>query len=273
MQPGQGGRRLGRHHLPHEGPHRPPQLQGPARAVAVPERHLARQPGGGGDDHPVVGDVLDAPGAGPQQERLAGAGLVDHLLVELAHPGPVGQEHAVEAAVGDGAAAGDGQPLGPRAAPHDALHPVPDDPGPQLGELVGRVAAGQQVEGGRAGRRRTGRRSWPPPGPGGPGRRGASRPWRRRPRSAGPARRAGCGGSGSPRSGPGACGRPPPPPPADRPDAWGRTCPGWARPPGGRPGPPAAGPGSPPPATRPGSPDRPPPCRCRAPATRWPPGP
>ncbi len=43
-------------------------------------------PGGGGDQHPVAGDVLDAPGRGAQGEDIADPGLVDHLLVELADP-------------------------------------------------------------------------------------------------------------------------------------------------------------------------------------------
>ena len=98
-------------------------------------------PGAGRDDDPLVGDVLDAPRAGAEQERLARPALVDHLLVELADPGAVGQEHAEQAAVGDGAAAGDGQALRAGPAPDDAGDAVPHDAGPQLGELVGRVAA------------------------------------------------------------------------------------------------------------------------------------
>ena len=128
------------------GADRPTQLERPTRAVAVPERHLAGLARGGRDDDALVGDVLDAPGGGAQQERLARAALVDHLLVELADPGAVGQEHAVQAAVGDGAGVGDGQALGAGAPAHGAADPVPHDPGPQLGELVGRVAPGQQVE-------------------------------------------------------------------------------------------------------------------------------
>ena len=75
----------------------PAQLERAARAVAVPERHLAGLARRRGDDHPFVGDVLDAPGGRAEQERLARPALVDHLLVELAHPGAVGQEHAVTA--------------------------------------------------------------------------------------------------------------------------------------------------------------------------------
>ncbi len=75
------------------------------------------------------------------------ARLVDHLLVELADAAAaVDQEDAEEAAVGDRAGVRDREP--PRALrPRDhAGRAVPDDPRPQLGELVGRVAAGEHVE-------------------------------------------------------------------------------------------------------------------------------
>ena len=82
-----------------------------------------------------------------EQERLADARLVDHLLVELAHAArAVGQEDAVEPAVGDGAGVGDRQRARVRAAVQDVGHAVPHDPRAQLGELVRRVAAGQHVE-------------------------------------------------------------------------------------------------------------------------------
>ena len=37
------------------------------------------------DEHAVARDLLDPPGRGAEHERLPGPGLVDHLLVELAH--------------------------------------------------------------------------------------------------------------------------------------------------------------------------------------------
>ena len=43
-------------------------------------------------------------------------------------------------------AAGDGQALGAGAAPDDPVDPVPHDAGPELAELLGRVAPGQEVE-------------------------------------------------------------------------------------------------------------------------------
>ena len=132
----------------------------------------------------------------PEQERLAGPALVDHLLVELADPGAVGQEHAEEPAVGDGAAAGDGQALRPGPAADRAVRRGPTRCGaaarrtPRTGSgrtsrsstlaqhLVGQLGEGRGAAApARPARRPTTRRA---------------RTWRR---SAGPARRAGCGGS------------------------------------------------------------------------------
>ena len=103
-------------------------------------------PGAGDDDHPVAGDVLDPPRGRAEQERLAGPGLVDHLLVELADPPPVGQMDAVESAVGDRARVGDRE-LARALAPADrARGPVPDQPRAQLGELLRRIAPVEHVE-------------------------------------------------------------------------------------------------------------------------------
>ena len=132
--------------LPEEGAERPAELQRAPRPVTVPERHLARLPRRRRHDDALEADVLDPPGRRAEQERLAGPALVDHLLVQLAHPGAVGQEDAEEAAVGDGAAARDGQ--APRAVPGPQLpaDPVPHDPRAQLAELLAGVPAGQQIE-------------------------------------------------------------------------------------------------------------------------------
>ena len=150
-------------------------------------------PGRGGDDHAVARDLLDAPGRGAEQEHLALARLVHHLLVELADaPAAVGQEDAVEAAVGDRAGVRDREPRAPSRAPQGARRAVPHDARPQLGELVRRVAARRACRarsraarasargrGRRAGRARAARRRAAP----------RPTPWRR---SAGTARRAGC---------------------------------------------------------------------------------
>jgi hypothetical protein len=129
------------------------ELDRPARAVAVPERHLPRHARRGAHQHLVVGDLLDAPGAGAEHEDVARAGLEDHLLVELADaPGAAaqlvaaGEEDAVEAAVGDGARVGDGHPRGAVAGPQLAPDAIPGDARAQLGELVARVAAREHLQ-------------------------------------------------------------------------------------------------------------------------------
>ena len=137
---------VARDRLAREGADRPAQLGRAADPVALPERHRAGQAGRRGDDHPVAGDLLDPPGRRAEQEGLAGARLVDHLLVELADAAAVGQVDAVEAAVGDRAGVGDDELAGAFAAVHRAPRAVPDDPRAQLGEAVGGVAAVEHVE-------------------------------------------------------------------------------------------------------------------------------
>ena len=90
-------------------------------------------------------DLLDPPAEAPEHDHSPspGAQLVDHLLVELADP-PAGrarprrlEEHAVQAAVRDRAAAGDRDDPGvPPRRPRRPVEPVPGDPRLQLGELV-----------------------------------------------------------------------------------------------------------------------------------------
>ena len=69
---------------PRERADRPAELGRAAEAVALPERARAGDAEGGGDEHAVVGDVLDAPARRAEREDVADARLVDHLLVELA---------------------------------------------------------------------------------------------------------------------------------------------------------------------------------------------
>src|SRR5213593_116158 len=73
-----------------------------ADAFALPERHGAGHARSGRNEDAVARDLLDPPGRRAEQERLAGARLVDHLLVELAHaPTAVHEVDAVQAAVGN----------------------------------------------------------------------------------------------------------------------------------------------------------------------------
>ena len=80
-----------------------------------------------------------------------GPQLVDHLLVELAdapagRPGLADHEHAEQAAVRDRAAARDGHDPGVAPALDRVGDAVPDDPRLELGELVGRIGAGEHPE-------------------------------------------------------------------------------------------------------------------------------
>ena len=113
----------------------------------MPERHLARLARRRGDRDPFERDVLDAPRGRAEDERLARAALVDHLLVELADPRAVGQEHPEQPAVGDRAARRDGEALRAVAGAEAIVDAVPHQARAQLGELLRRVAAGEHLEG------------------------------------------------------------------------------------------------------------------------------
>ena len=137
------------------------ELGGAAEGVALPERQPAGDAGRRGDQHPVVGDVLDPPAGGAEREDVADPGLVDHLLVELADP--LAGALAPTRKTPNRPRSGMVPPLvtasrwAPGPAGEGAGHPVPDDARAQLGELVARVAAAEQVE---HRRRRPTRGSW-----------------------------------------------------------------------------------------------------------------
>ena len=136
-----------RNELARRGADRRAELDGPPHALALPERHGSRDAGRRRDEHAVPGDLLDPPGGSAEQEGLAGAGLVDHLLVQLADAAAALDElHRVEAAVRDRPRVRDRQAARPGAPADEACGAVPDDPRPQLGELVRGVAAGEHVE-------------------------------------------------------------------------------------------------------------------------------
>ncbi len=134
--------------LAHEGAGRAAELGGPTDAVALPERHASGLPERRADDHAVVRDLLDPPARGAEGEDVADAGLVDHLLVELADAGRLlaDHEHAEHAAVGDRATARHRESLGAGTTGQGAVHAVPHQARAELGELVARVATGHQVE-------------------------------------------------------------------------------------------------------------------------------
>src|SRR5690606_6999350 len=92
-------RAVGLVHGAHPRPGRFPELGWAARGVALPERQATRLPGGRGHDDAVPGDLLDAPRARAEGDRVARARLVDHLLVELAHAAPaavLARDHDLE---------------------------------------------------------------------------------------------------------------------------------------------------------------------------------
>ena len=61
------------------------ELGGPSGGVAMPEGHLAGLAGRGCHGDAIVGDLVDAPGGGAQDDGVAGAALEDHLLIQFAH--------------------------------------------------------------------------------------------------------------------------------------------------------------------------------------------
>ena len=145
-----GGRRRHGDERAHELADGAPELQRPAGRVGLPERHLAGLSRRRRDEHPIVSDLLDAPAGRAEQERLADAALEHHLFVELADAGAgpalAGEEDAVEAAVGNRAAVGDGDPLRALARGQHVFEPVPRQARPQIGEVVRRIAAREHVE-------------------------------------------------------------------------------------------------------------------------------
>ena len=95
------------------------ELGGAAGAIAVPEGHLTGLAGGGGDGNAIVGDLIDAPGGGAEDDGVASAAFEDHLFVELADAraaGGAGEVDGEQAAVGDGAAVDDSDGAGSLAS-------------------------------------------------------------------------------------------------------------------------------------------------------------
>ena len=108
----------------------------------MPEGHSARGPGRRGDQHSIVGDLLDPPTARTQGDHFAGAGFVDHLLVEFAYPRHSfgGHMDPEQPSIGDRAGVGDGQALGSGSGGEDVGLPIPHQPWTQLGEPIRWVA-------------------------------------------------------------------------------------------------------------------------------------
>ena len=103
-------------------------------------------------------NFFNAPTARTEGDDLAGTGFVHHFLVELTHTLGAAllisadQIDGEEPAVGNRAAAGDGEALRTRAALNTAGGrflsggAIPDDARAQFGKLVGGVASGEHFE-------------------------------------------------------------------------------------------------------------------------------
>ena len=115
----------------------------------MPEGHLARLTRRGRDEHAIVRDLFDAPRRCAERERLAHLAFEHHLFIELAdahRPIRAGEEHAVQAAIGNRSGVGNGHAPGAFAPRDRVVHAVPRDARAQLRELVRGVAARQHVE-------------------------------------------------------------------------------------------------------------------------------
>ena len=133
---------------------RPPQLHRPPDGIALPERQLARHARRRLDDDPVRRDVEHPPARGAEDDHVAvhpGTELVDHLLVELADAPArrsrlAREEDPEQPAVRDRAAARHRDDARVPPALDDVRHAVPGEPGLELGELVGRIGAGEHPQ-------------------------------------------------------------------------------------------------------------------------------
>ena len=123
------------------------EFEGATDTVALPERHLSGLARGRGDNHLVSRDLLDAPGCGPEHERLARACFVDHLFVQLAHARPAdSEEYAVQPAVRDRPGVHDGDRLRVPAGREHVRRPIPEDARLEVGELIRGILPGEHAE-------------------------------------------------------------------------------------------------------------------------------
>ena len=116
----------------------------------MPKGQLAWLTWGGGNEDAVVGNFVDAPGGRAESEDFTDARFEHHLLVELADADRflmfAGQKDTVKAAIRDGAGVENGKALCPLARSEQIGVAIPGDARAKLGEFLGRVLAGEQVE-------------------------------------------------------------------------------------------------------------------------------
>jgi hypothetical protein len=120
-------------------------------ALDPPERHAPRLARRRIDQHAIVGDLRHSPRRRAEDDDVALARLENHFFIQLADAHRLaglgsGEEHAVEPAIRDDAAAQNRDPLRPRAPAHDARRAIPHDPRTKLGEVFARIAARQEIE-------------------------------------------------------------------------------------------------------------------------------
>ena len=109
----------------------------------------------GRDQHLVASDVLDAPTGSAQGKHIAHSGLINHLLIQLAHParsttGALArtgiEEYAKHAPIRNRATAGHGHALGARPRGHHSRHAVIDHTGFKFRKVCGRIHTAYQVQ-------------------------------------------------------------------------------------------------------------------------------
>ena len=124
-----------------------PELGGPPHTLALPERSDARRARRRRHDDPVARYLHDPPRRCAEDERLALAGLVHHLLVQLPDAAAaVDEKDAEEPAVRDRPGIGDGEPPSAGPTADRAGRAIPDDARSKLREVVGGIAAREHVE-------------------------------------------------------------------------------------------------------------------------------
>ena len=116
----------------------------------MPERQLPRLPWGWGNQHTIVGDVLDPPTGGAEREHVTYARLVHHLFIEFTDARRLFSDHEdpEQAAVWNRPARGHREALGTWSLRERVLNSVPDESRPQLREPFGWVLACQHVKDG-----------------------------------------------------------------------------------------------------------------------------
>ena len=124
------------------------EFDGSPRSIAAPKGHLARLAGCRGDDDPIAGDLLDAPGRSAEEKGLAAACLVDHLLVEFADARTaLAEVDREEAPVGNGPRVAEGDHFGAAPRAKDVGASIPREERPELGELARGIASREHLEG------------------------------------------------------------------------------------------------------------------------------